>query len=228
MLLAEDLLLLVTEDETGKLVVGSTETQLGLAGAVLLELSLRGAVEITEPGRRGRLRIVPDPVLDGPLDPLLGQALDALRAVDGRKPGQAIDALKKGLPEQIRQRLADRGILRHERGRVLGIFPTDRWPAVDSSHERQLRAALHDALVTGVRPTVETGAVAALLSAVGGIPKALGLTGAEGRSARRRGKELAKAEWAADSVRAAVDAVSAATIAAVTAATAAATAAGSS
>ena len=43
-LIAEDLLLLLLDDESGK--IASIETAVG--GAILVELSLRGAVELTE------------------------------------------------------------------------------------------------------------------------------------------------------------------------------------
>ena len=63
MLLAEDLLLLLTDDATGRLSVSGEPANAGLGGANLAELTLRGQVDVSgdqDPGRRGRI-IVRDP-----------------------------------------------------------------------------------------------------------------------------------------------------------------------
>lgn len=58
MLLAEDLLLLLTEDETGKLAASSTEVDVALGGAFLAEFTLMQRVDVAgsdERVREGRL-----------------------------------------------------------------------------------------------------------------------------------------------------------------------------
>ena len=58
MLIAEELLLLLTDDETGKSIVGNPGLDLGLAGANLLDLALRGKVDVAGEGeavKRGRI-----------------------------------------------------------------------------------------------------------------------------------------------------------------------------
>ena len=50
MLIAEDLLLLVTADDTGELAADSTSTDLALGGALLAELALMQRVDIAGPG----------------------------------------------------------------------------------------------------------------------------------------------------------------------------------
>lgn len=67
MLVAEDLLLLLTDDASGKFVVDRTGMGLALAGACVLELAERGRVGVAVEGeavRRGRL-VVRDPVPTG-------------------------------------------------------------------------------------------------------------------------------------------------------------------
>jgi len=54
MLLAEDLLLLVTDDATGRLAVSGEPADAGLGGANLLELTLLGKVDISGPQDQGR------------------------------------------------------------------------------------------------------------------------------------------------------------------------------
>jgi Golgi phosphoprotein 3 (GPP34) len=63
MLLAEDLLLLVTDDASGRLSVPADQVDAGLAGANLVELTLLHKVDLTgeqDPGKPGRI-IVRDP-----------------------------------------------------------------------------------------------------------------------------------------------------------------------
>ena len=85
MLLAEDLLLLVTNDATGRLSVSGEVVDAGLGGANLVELTLRGQVDVSgeqDQDRRGRI-IVRDPSLPG--DEVLDAALRIPAARQGRK-----------------------------------------------------------------------------------------------------------------------------------------------
>jgi hypothetical protein len=69
-LLAEDLLLLVTDDASGRLSVPADRVAAGLGGANLVELTLRNKVGLAgeqDPGKPGRL-IVRDPSWDACLD----------------------------------------------------------------------------------------------------------------------------------------------------------------
>ena len=221
MLLAEDLLLLLTDDTTGRAVADSTRLGLGLAGGVLLELAERGRVDVVGPGepvRPGRL-VVRDgsPTGDAVLD-------EALRRLAARRPGKPQDVLP-GLAKQLREallaRLVERGILRAEERRVLGVFPTRSWPAVDSAHEDAVRRGLRDVLVIGRIPDPREAALVSLLHAVGQVPKVLAGPGTDKGELKRRAKAIAEGEFAGAAVRKAVEAVSAATMAAITAATAA-------
>ena len=74
MLLAEDLLLLLTDDDSGRLVVSGSAVDVALGGAQLIELTLLGRVDVTGEGegRAGRLVVRPG---ERPADPLLEEAL---------------------------------------------------------------------------------------------------------------------------------------------------------
>jgi hypothetical protein len=217
-LIAEDLLLLVTDDATGKPIVGSTELEHGLAGALLLELAMSGRVDVdkrTGFGRSDRV-VVTDASRTG--DSVLDDALSRI-AEKPRKPESVVAGLRKGLRARLYERLADHGILRIEQGRVLGLFPSTRWPAVDSAHERRLRQALDDVLVVGVEPQPRIGAIISLLFAIKAVPKVVG-SRENKRAVQARAKAITDGAWAAAAVRKAVEAVNAATVAAVTAAVA--------
>src|SRR5260370_850726 len=84
MLLAEELLLLVTDDTSGRLSAPAPQAAVGLGGANLIELTLMNKVDISaddDPGRRGRI-VIRDP--SPAADALLHAALQTLIARTGR------------------------------------------------------------------------------------------------------------------------------------------------
>ena len=223
-LIAEDLLLLLTDDQTGKPVVAPQSLTYALAGAVLVELALAGRVAVTDDGRWGsgtRVAVVSaepigEPVLDEALARISGKAQPA--------GAQALLAvLGKGLADALRNRLAQRGILHAEEGRVFGIFPTRVWPAADARHEGQIRSALWDVVVVGRAPTEREVTLVSLLHAVDQVPKQFAADGMSARQLRERAKALAAGNLGGDAVRRAIAAANAAVVAAVTASTVAAT-----
>lgn len=52
--------------------------------------------------------------------------------------------------------MVERGILRSEEGKILGIFPTRSWPAQDANHEAEVRRLITQTLVQGTTPDVRT------------------------------------------------------------------------
>ena len=214
-ILAEDVLLLLLNDSTGKAAVDTTRLDLALAGGVLLDLATLGRVNVTgqdEPVKRGRLVVRDARPTD---DAVLDEALRRIDELGPKKPESVLPKLAKGLRQSLLERLIGRGILRAQEGRVLGIFPTHSWPAIDSDHERQVRAGLHDVLVTGRTPAPREAALVSLLQAIDQVPKVLGDVGVPARELRRRAKDVSEGGFADDAVRRAVQAVNAATTAAV-------------
>ena len=217
-LIAEDLLLLLLDDESGT-VTGTGSAAVALGGAVLVELALAGAVEREAAGHRWRPPVVR--AVDGraPADPVLREAYDRVAA----RPASArrlVQQLGRGLPDVLGDRLVERGVLSRREGRLLGVVPRTRRPAVDPSHEREVRAALTAVLVHDVAPDDRTGALVALLSALGRAAAVVDRGDVPARQVRARAKVLSQGDWAADAVREVVDAVTAAVAAAaVTAAT---------
>lgn len=224
-LIAEDLLLLLLDDRRGT--PASQHTDLCLGGAVLAELALLGAVTVSERKgmwRSARVRVVPGAVVE---DEVLRDGL-ALVAQKERSAQDLVRRLGKGLRERLGERLVARGILQRRDERVLGLFPRTRWPEVDSTHEAQLRRQLTATLCAGAEPDERTGTLVALLSAVDRAHRSVDHEGLSSREVRRRAKQVAEGDWAADAVREAVQAATAATAAAIAASSAAASSAGSS
>jgi hypothetical protein len=212
-LLAEDLLLLLLDDETGKPLVDGSALPRALAGAVLLDLSLDAVVEPADGSgdvKKGRL-VLRDRT--APLDPILAHAVAQLRGSKPLKPVAAIEKLGKNLREAVLGRIVERGWVHEAKGKVLGIFPTKTWPAVDASHERVVRDRLRSVLVDGATPDSRTAALISLLSAVDAAPALF--PDARKKDVRKRAKEIAKGDWSGEAVRHAVEAVNAAVIAVV-------------
>jgi hypothetical protein len=225
-LIAEDVLLLILDDEKGK-VTGTSPVAPTLGGAVLVELALAEAVEVTEKSgfwHSAKVRPVPGAQPD---DPVLRHALDIV-AEKERSAQDLVTRLGKGLDVELGDRLVERGILRKEKGRILGLLPTTRWPTADATHEQEVRRELGAVLVQGLTPTPRTGALVAILSAADRAHKVVDRQGLRAGEVRKRAKEVAKGSWAATAVRDAIAASAAATTAAITAATAAAATGGGS
>jgi Golgi phosphoprotein 3 (GPP34) len=134
-----------------------------------------------------------------------------------------IRPLSKNLRQGLYERLAASGVVRAERGKILGIFPTRTWPAQDASHEAQVRQLVTQALVQQAEPDPRTAALIALLHALKCEhkivdPRPYGLSR---RQLAARAEEIAEGNWASAAVRKAIDEMNAAVIAATTAATAA-------
>ncbi|WP_145273845.1 GOLPH3/VPS74 family protein [Prescottella equi] len=213
-LIAEDLLLLLLDDESGDPLVDGTRLPRVLAGAVLLELALDGYVTPADQGedvKRGRLAVRR---AEAPADPILARALgvvaDARRPM---KPEAAIEKLDSEVRAAVFERVIDRGWVRESRRKVLGIFPSKVWPPVDESHERGVRHELSGVLVEGLDPTPRAAALICLLSAVDAAAKVFPDT--DRKMIRKRAKEIADGEWAGAAVRKAVDAINSAVFVAV-------------
>lgn len=230
MTVAEEFLLLAYRNDTGKPRIGGTELNAALAGAAIVELTLAGALRLTEadePGRKkGRL------VATGtqPDDPRLAELVTVAH---GRKPKDAVGKVagfgawrspSQNLREALLHDLADAGQCTAATTKILGLFPTTTWkpnPTGDKSAiERRVRAAVVDATT----PDDRTAALLSILHAVDLLPKLF--PDADKRALKRRGKEISESEWGGPAVRKAVQEVQAVTVAVIVATTTA-TSAGS-
>lgn len=230
MLIVEDLLLLLTDDESGAPAADSTKLSYALAGAVLLELSLSGRVDVAGEGeavKTGRI-VIRDGSPTG--DSVLDEGLSRLTEREGKKPRDVIRHLTSGLRDEVYGPLVARGIVRREEGRILGLFPRRRWPAVDATHEEATRRDIVNAVLqpgTQVEPRI--GALVSLLAAVDKltvvvIPEQSCLRKKE---IRQRGKDISAESWAPEAVKKAVEATQAGVTAAMIGGTAGATMASS-
>ncbi|KAA0021185.1 GOLPH3/VPS74 family protein [Antrihabitans cavernicola] len=224
-LIAEDLMLLMLDDN-GRTVVDRTKLPRGLAGAVLLELAIPGAIRVSEKGesvKAGRLVVVPEVASTLQPDPITTDALESIGSGRPIKAQRAVEKLQRGLRETLLARLVGQGTITAEHDRVLGVFPRTVYPAVDSTRRNALYQELRGVLVDGLEPRPRAAALVSLLSATGAVEKVF--TDADKRAVKKRAKAIAEGEWAGAAVRKAIDAVNAAVVAAVVVAS---TSAGSS
>ena len=198
-LLAEDLLLLVTDEASGRLCVPAAQVDARLGGANLLQLALIGKVDLTgehDTGKPGRI-IVHHPAPTG--DPVLDAALQVIIARQGSEPSALIGPLGKNLREGLYARLASAGVIRAAQGRILGLFPAHRWPAQDPRHEAGVRQQLIQALARqGTPPDRRTAALIAVLHALRCAHKIINPRdyGLSQRELSSRAEQIAKGNWA--------------------------------
>lgn len=138
MLIAEELLLLALDPERGTVVNGArSQLLVGLAGALVSELALGGAVRVED-----RRFVVHGPA---PADPLLARVHAELATGGGRRCADQLRRLDRrtgGLWPQLVDRLVDDGVLGRRRDRVL-LWQVTRHPV--------LRPLEHGALLRRVR-----------------------------------------------------------------------------
>jgi len=216
-LIAEDLLLLLLDDESGRLPLGtSVNVTSALGGAVLAELTLIGAVAVE--ARTSRFRS-PKATVTGPApdDRVLADALAVIGEKD-RTTQDLVVRLGKHLVATLGGRLADRGILERQESRLLGMLPRTRWPSADSTHEAEVRRSLTSVLVQGTTPDGRTGTLVAVLAGADLVHRVADHEGMSRRAVKRRAAEVVEGAWASTGVREAIGAVHAAVKAAVAAA----------
>jgi Golgi phosphoprotein 3 (GPP34) len=209
--LAEELLLIAYNDETGKVGAGGPELDCGLAGALLLELALAGRIDVVD----GKITVL-DPAAAGEV--LTDTALARIiREGKARKPEWWVGKLRSKLRADVLARLTERGVLRLERHKVMGLFPVRRYPSVDPATENSARARLDMAVVKGVEADPRTAALASLLHACGLAKRTF--PDIDRRQLKARMKEINEGQWAGAAVRKAIQSIHAAVAASTVAAT---------
>lgn len=205
MLWAENLLLLLTDQRSGRLVAPWNRVDLALAGSVLGQLSRQGRIGVDHPGRPrrpGRIRVLDaSPTGDDILDPVV-----AMLAETPRRPVVAIHRIKQGIRRSLYDRLAQRGVVGHRTGRTLLIVPVDEWPphdpAVTAPFAGRLAHWWSSAPFREATGDDECSSASALLEAIGAIRPVAGRIGLAGRyrTIRQLAVRERQASWVATAV----------------------------
>jgi hypothetical protein len=181
--LAEELLLLAYDDESGKATGSQIGLDLGMAAAVLVELALAGRVVYID-----RTIMVRDATPTGM--PIIDEVLARLATSDmAQTPTSWLQRLRHGLRDRVLADLCARGVIRDVDETMLGFIHVHRYPTVDPTVEAEIRGRLNRALTADDIPDERTAALATLVAAVRMEP-ALGLSGAELVAAHKRLEQI--------------------------------------
>ncbi|MFD4129755.1 GPP34 family phosphoprotein [Streptomyces globisporus] len=203
LLIVEDLTLLMMDDTSGA-IAGAGTLYYTLGGALLVELGLGGHIRADEndTGLNGvKVHAVAGRT---PSDPLLRAA--------HAKVGERVRGVQTllieigtgvGKREAVLDRLVERGLLRQETKKTLGLFRTTSISVADTGYKKALVEKVRAVLVDGAEPDDRTAALAGLLSASGTLPTLHRSIPWSGK-VYKRAKELERSSWGAEAVNAAV------------------------
>ncbi|GII23374.1 GOLPH3/VPS74 family protein [Planosporangium mesophilum] len=213
-----DELLLLAYDDAGSAVIDTSSLDLGLAGALLVELALAGRVGVVD-----KRVVVTDPLPTG--EPIADAALATIAAdAKRRKPEDWVNRLDGGLRQQLLGRLVDAGVLRRDEDKVLWVFPRTRYPSTTGGEPAVEADARHrvEAALAGTGPVdARTAALCALIKAVG-LERAF--PDRPAKEVRKRLGVIAEGDWASTAVRKAIGEMQAAVAVVITSAAIATTA----
>ncbi|MET9990815.1 GPP34 family phosphoprotein [Streptomyces mutabilis] len=196
--LGEQIMLLSLDDTTGAPQLQS-QSEYMISSASVLELALADRVRM-----EGDRLVVTDPTPPGVQ--ALDEALARIAAADEPKDVQAwIFELREEAVAGARQGLLDKGVIREERTRRWGIFPTSRYPEADGSAEAQVRRKLTAAVLEGEEPDARTAALVVLLH-TGGL-RDLVFADADRTAVDERMAELTEGHWAEPAMKQLIDSV---------------------
>lgn len=150
--LAEQLLLLALDDETGKLrPLPDRALDYALAGAILSDLTRAGRLQVT----RDTVEIIdPTPVQSVPEDfGLLELEQADVKSLRGALTHLAGDA--HGLRKRLTDQLLNKGVLREENKEFLWVFHFSRYPLADATSENAVKQRLRNRILMKDLPLTE-------------------------------------------------------------------------
>ncbi|MDX5576986.1 GOLPH3/VPS74 family protein [Streptomyces sp. ID01-9D] len=192
--LPEELILLTLDPLRGKPLCDRTHLRYGTAGAVLAELELQGRIS----EKRGRVQVV-NPL--DPAHPLLASLLRTLnppsksRFRSGTSAKAWIRQYGRDAEERHLDTLIERGLLRRETRRFLGVLPYQRHFPADPDLTGAARRRFGQAEALGF-PDRRNRALAALISAIG----LAGTLSPDGSAGHTTMKAIRRTQWAATAV----------------------------
>lgn len=165
---AEEILLLMLDDDGMFLPVRGGSVEHVLAGAVLIDLAFANRID-TDPERLVCLDRTPtgNPMLDRVLD----RIADSCETQDTK--GWIEELAGQGATEIRRQALAsliERGILEAQDEKFLWVFRSRRYPTIDGRVEREVRLRIADVLLSDDTPDPRDVALICLVDACNFLP----------------------------------------------------------
>jgi hypothetical protein len=181
--LAEELLLLAYDDQTGKATGSRIGLDLGMSAAVLVDLALAGRIAYMD----GFLTVIdPSPIGEPIADAVLAKAAEEAP----HTPVQWLQRLRHRLRTRVLEDLVGRGVMQDVDETQMEYIHVHRYPVADPAYEAEIRRRLAEALTTDTIPDERTAALATLLIATRMEP-ALRLPPEETARAHQRLAEIA-------------------------------------
>jgi hypothetical protein len=180
--LAEELLLVALDDETGTVMhLPPLALELGLAAALVGELTLEGRVD-TDPSR---LFVTSKaPLGDSILDETLADVVSEPKQLSSEAWLRRIAEEGPVLRDRITQRLVNRGVLQSVEKRLMWVFRTRVYPPTSGIEEREVKSRIMTLLNNEDIPSPRDALLVGLLRATGMFDLLLG----EPEQARLRGR----------------------------------------
>ncbi|WP_282125766.1 GOLPH3/VPS74 family protein [Marinifilum flexuosum] len=142
--LVDQLTLLALDDEKGSFIADSFSFAYGLAGAVILELSLQERIVVE--GKKLKVKSTQtcgDALLDHFLNKISGSKKERSIQTWVETIGEKFSYIK----DETLAKLIGGGILKKEEKKILWIFNVDKFPAKNAKPENLLRKRLNDILL---------------------------------------------------------------------------------
>jgi len=220
--LSEELLLLALHDEKGTVLFNSsTALPFGLVGTSLLELLFQNRIVLKEKNIECVDHTpVGDPILDETMTLITSSG--KVRNVKYWIP--KIQSKVKKIKERLTDGLVQKGILKREGHKILGLFPSDRFPTQNAASEFEIRNRIRNVVLFDHPPKEREIALISLIKVCGLMNELFQKD--ERKKAKQRIKELSKDEVIGKMVSEVVAQMTAAITASIAASTAAAAAAG--
>jgi hypothetical protein len=166
-------IVLLQLDERGRLIeLPLSAADVVLAGAALMELALRNKVDTDV----NRFFVVDrEPTGDDILDDALGALTAAGSEATTSAAIERIALNARRYRDLALKRLVEKGVLREEEGRFLWVFHTRRYPVIDETEQREVRARLRELILTDEIPDPRDVVLLCLIDACGLLGLVLGI-----------------------------------------------------
>lgn len=193
--IAEDLLLLLLNNASGRPLLDKNRRSQALAAAIVLDLALAQRIRPAthgEPTKAGHLLVLQAPDIG---DPVLDRAIHRLRRRP-MDPTEAIAKVGRGVESQMLHRLEITGDIHTVRmgGR---LFPDKYWPVTNNERANAVRQGVTDVLFRYAPPSPSTAAIIAVLHGVNGFDAILSLDPIGKQQVSRWSQTIADGGWAA-------------------------------
>ena len=179
MRLADEILLLLTDDTTGEMTVPQPALERAVAAGALADLEAAGlatVMDVDGPSPDGSGLVVETGRValtaasaERPNDPVHAATIEAYRGLQGRETADALVIIGRSVYPAVHRALADEGVL-ERRASATSMRPHTTWVTVDATPEQAVRSVLRHVIagqdVTGEQ-RLHARLVVALLTAAG-------------------------------------------------------------